>query len=196
MSLLFSLVFFLLSLHVIERDDLDPRAHVTSCLWDCFLFSWPCSGRLFPGCCLSPGLLPSQYCSPLGCLFVLLFIMPFFNCHCGKTGMCHCLLLAAGVRKPNYQGSQCLNTTEVGLYMCVCVSVCVRLRLFWWAAVPGLLSVMAGDGYGYSRDSKEEEKAGRLIRDFSCAACCHPGTAQQPAPTVCLLATFNCCLML
>lgn len=42
----------------------------------------------------------------LCCLLLWLFF--FFNCHCGKTGMCHCLLLAAGVRKPNYDRSQCL----------------------------------------------------------------------------------------
>lgn len=43
------------------------------------------------------------------CLCCLLSCQFFFNCHCGKTGMCHYLLLAAGVRTPNYHGSQCLG---------------------------------------------------------------------------------------
>ena len=64
------------------------------------------------GWCLSPGLQPSECCSrgPTGMFVCAVFYYAifFFNCHCGKTGMCHCSLLAAGVRKPNYHGSQCL----------------------------------------------------------------------------------------
>lgn len=145
-----------------------------------FLFSWPCSGCLFLGCCLLPGLQPSECCSPLGCLFVLLFIMPLFNCHCGKTGMCHCLLLAAWARKPNYQGSQCLLTIAVKLH------VCVR-RLFWWAAVPG---PTGSDGRGWlwlqwwQQGVKNSRQAHKGL-----PMCCHPGTTEQPATTVCLLTT-------
>lgn len=152
-------------------------------------------GRMFPRCCLLPGLQPSECCSPWGCLFVLPFIMPFSNCQCGKTGMCHCFLLAAGVRKPNYQGSQRLVAIAVRFYVHVCVC--------WGCSGEQLcqarLAVMAGDGYSCSGDSKERErkkKGDSLIRDSSCAVCCHPGTSQQAAPTVCLLTTFNCCLML
>lgn len=56
------------------------------------------------------------------CLCCLL-LCHFFNCHCGKTGMCHCLLLAVGVGKPNYHGSQCLVAVVFGLCVCVCVGV-------------------------------------------------------------------------
>lgn len=151
MSLLFSLALLF---------TFPPRYWAPGCTWeapvslpvlrDCFLFSWPCSGRLFPGWCLSPGLQPSECCSwgPLGCLFVLSFIMPFFNCHCGKTGMCHCLLLAAGVKKPNYQGSQCLVAVVVGLCVCVCVgfvlvSSCPRPHCQWWQGMVTATAVTA-----------------------------------------------------
>lgn len=42
------------------------------------------------------------------CFCAVFYSAIFLNRHCGKTGMCHYLLLAAGVRKPNYHGSQCL----------------------------------------------------------------------------------------
>lgn len=72
------------------------------------------------------------------CLCCLL-LCHFFNCHCGKTGMCHCLLLAVGVGKPNYHGSQCLVAVVFGL--CVCWG-CSGEQLS-----QALLAVMAGNGY-------------------------------------------------
>lgn len=109
------------------------------------------------------------------CLCCLL-LCHFFNCHCGKTGMCHCLLLAAGVRKPNYHGSQCLVCS------CSCGCACVCVECVWGCSGEQLsqapLAVMAGDSYGCSSDSKEEEEADRLIRDSLCVVCCHLGPAQ------------------
>lgn len=97
-----------------------------------------------PGWCLMPGLQPSECCSrgPWGCLFVLSFIMPFFNCHCGKTGMCHCLLLTAGVRKPNYLGSQCLVVVvRWALCVCVCVVLLSSCPRPHWQRWQGMVTV-------------------------------------------------------
>lgn len=121
MSLLFSLAFLFNPppphTHVIELEDLDERARVTSCLRERFLFFLTMFWSSVPGAGvyrLVCNHLNVAARVPPGCLFVLSFIMPFFfNCHCGKTGMCHCSLLAAGVRKPNYHGSQCLVVVVV-----------------------------------------------------------------------------------
>lgn len=128
------------------------------------------------------------------CLRCLL-LCHFFNCHCGKTGMCHCLLLAAGVRKPNYHG------VPVPGCSCRLGSVCVCRGCSGEQLSQAPLAVMAGDGYGCGGDSEEEEEeeeeADRLIRHSSCVVCCHLGSAQQPALPVCPPPPlFNRCLML
>ena len=66
--------------------------------------------------------------------------------------MCHCLLLAAGVRKPNYHGSQCLVAVVAGLCVCVLCWDCSGEQL---SQAP--LAVMARDGCR-AVDSEEEEE--------------------------------------
>lgn len=82
MSLLFSLAFLFISPpHVIELEDLDERARVTSCLRERFLFFLTmflvvCSR----GWCLSPGLQPSECCSrgPSGMFVCAVFYYAIF----------------------------------------------------------------------------------------------------------------------
>lgn len=63
--------------------------------------------------------------------------------------MCHCLLLAAGVREPNYHGSQCLLQWWLG---CVCWD-CSGEQL---SQRP--MAEMAGDSCSVV-DSEEEERS-------------------------------------
>lgn len=144
-----------------------------------------------PSRCLSPASQPSRRCSrgPLGCLFALSFMVPFFffNHHCGKTGMCHYLLLAAAVRKPNYHGSQCL----VAVYRCaVSICVCVGLVLVsscpkpQWQRLQEMVTVASADS--------EEKEAVKLMRDLLCVAL--PPWHRSPPPPLCPLTSANRCL--
>lgn len=183
MCLLFSLASFFFPPPIIQPEDPDERALVPACgRTSCFLdhvldVFFPES--VFIACfatisTLQPGPSGMFVCAVFyGAIF-------FFNHHCGKTGMCHYLLLAAAVRKPNYHGSQCLVAVyRCAVSICVCVCVCVGLVLVsscpkpQWQRLREMVTVASADS--------GEKEAVKLTRDLLCVAL-PPWHRSPPAP--------------